>query len=510
MFVPLEFPQGVRSRGTTYSEGPRVVAANLIRWRGSNIVPVGGWQLLLAQFGSSTIRSLFSWVDSNGTKWTAIGTTGAVFAYNGTTAYVVSPLDWVASPALPSVLAGYGTGLFSTGNYSDPVGEDPAEGGPLTSVDYGVVQFANWGENLLFCSTADGRLIEWNPNTPLTLGVVVANAPTRIRSLAVTRERHVVVTGFYDVAGTVEIPQRASWSVQENNAVWAPTPINTAGDLDVVSQTYPLRCINFRDETLIFTNTSLHRLRYVGPPYIYVMETIATDCGLLCPQAIARSASRLFWLSRRGFFQYDGGAATPVVSQLTDRFEGLPLGDIGFATVAVGHNEVANEFWCFYPTTPGNPNRYVAWNYNENWWTEGELARTAWIDNFAGSFPLAANGSVLYEHELSPFLRADYTGAPSFTTGPIEIGQGDRFVAVQRLVSDIEGANAPLNATLTFYDYPQGQVLKGITFVLTPPKQDIRGVGRAVELTVSESVGTPSGAWVLGKCRLDIQPGEGR
>lgn len=542
--VPLEFPQGVRARGTTYSEGPRVVAANLIRWRGTNIVPVKGWQSIVPLIPDGeaagdpatiegTVRSLFSWVDHQGTRWIAIGTTQKVYAYDGTNLYEIQPADWVASPDYPVVLAGYGTGLYSTGEYSTAIGDEVDEGGPGGSYDYGYVSFANWGENLLFCSVADGRLIEWVPTTPLTLGAVVAGAPTRIRALAVTRERHVVVTGAYD---TVELPLRASWSSQEDNTDWTPSATNTAGDLDVSSQSFPIRCVSFRDETLIFTSTSLHRMRYVGPPFVYSIETVATDCGLLCPQSVAQSASTLFWLSARGFFTYDGNQVRPVLNEMSDRFRTTDLGDISFATVAVGHNEQAEEFWCFFPTTPGNPTRYIAWNYTENWWTEGEVARTAWVENFAGKAPVAAGFSgetpVLFRHESG----WAYTGAPlpSFSTGPIELGQGERFVTVQRFIADFEvgaGDGVPelqaLLLTLKFRKFPQGPVLKevgpvriGNTYedsgdgpVQVEARTDLRGSGRTVELSfaLDSALGSVQYSdWTLGKCRLEVQPGEGR
>lgn len=517
--APLRLAPGVVALESEYSSRGRVVEANQIRWRGSNIVPIGGWRQLVG-LAEGVGRSIFSWVDNSGVRWTAVGTHIGVFVHDGVDFTDITPAGWTASAPNPGLEIGYGTGWFGTGEYGEPIGDDPDEGSAVVAqaVDFGVVHFDNWGENLVFTSVADGRVYEWVPGDPL--GLLIATAPVGVRGLVVTPENHLVVLG--QTVAAVKFPRRIAWCSQQDNTDWTASATNTAGDRDIEDNTFPIRGIVFQNQTLIFTQSGLHRLDYLGFPNVYGLVRVAPECGLICPQAVAISSGKVFWRSQHGFFQYDGNQVEPVPCALDRRLVAANIDNVEPArrTLVVGHNELFNEFVFFYPGSGEiNPTKYLSWAYLDRYWSEGTLARTAWHDTDEGTLPLAISysseddESALNEHEAG-YDRppVETTPAPFFRSGPIEIGEGEQNVTVHSMVQDVpEGASA-LRVGLTFKAAPQGATIKTVAPKALDTARgytDFRGEGRSVEIYVSQLSSQPI-AWQWGVARLDVSPGGGR
>lgn len=539
--VPLALPPGVYNRGTDYQTKGRYKEANLVRWRGTAVVPVGGWEQFAIAALPGVCRNTFAWTSNTGVRWLAIGTTQGVWAYDGSNLYEIHPADYVSSPDSPAIVAGYGTGYYGTGEYGTPIGDEPDEGGIATTpiVDFGYVTFDAWGENLLFSSVSDGRLLEWNPNTPSTLAVEPAGAPTGIRSFVVTNERHVVVFGREETPGPVNNPRVAVWCSQEDNTDWTPTATNTAGFLPLATGGFAVRAFKFRSEVLLFTSQDLFKLEYVGYPDVYVIRNVSDECGLIDPMAVARSANEAAWLSPRGFFTYDGSAPRAIQCDVSDLIDSTSIANASSrSTVVMAHNENFNEFWCFYPSSANvNPDAYVAWAYLDGYWTHGSLDRTAWNEAFTGQYPVAAQvvetpgvdpgdppvfTTRIYYQEKG-YGRPNLSGdTPYVVTGPIELGNGNQFVVAEALFYDLEGGLTRFQSQtgltqvqvgFTFYNYPNTAPLKVVDFRSLDSslgKLDVRGCGRSVEVTVRETPTSPGVYWQWGTSRLVIRPGESR
>ena len=65
-FVPLRIPPGVIRPATALQAKGRYWDANLIRWRGNKLLPVGGWQRATDTPLDSQARTIFPWLAEEG------------------------------------------------------------------------------------------------------------------------------------------------------------------------------------------------------------------------------------------------------------------------------------------------------------------------------------------------------------------------------------------------------------------------------------------------------------
>lgn len=529
--IPLKIAPGFARKGTAYSQQGRWRGGNLVRFQESSVRPIGGWSQvsITTTSGDSTeivgtVRSMLSWKDNLGRSWTAIGTTRRLYILEGSRVYDVTPADLTTPGESPGVQLGFGTGNYNTGNYNEPVGTTGEGNASGASQVFGYWHLDNFGENLLATIDSDGRVFEWNPNTPTTVAAVVVGAPEFARGLVVTSERHVVVIGAKEVVGPSDIPRprRVQWSGPEDNTDWTPAVDSAAGENDLQDQDGGIRCLRFRNETLILTGTGLHRLAYVGYPYFYSLQRIAGDCGIANPGAVSMNSSLLFWVSPRGFFVYDGNQVQSIDSDLfnTPGDAAALLAENG--RTAVGHNELHNEFWVLYSTDPGiNPDRYIIWSYKAGWWADGELDRSCWYDSDIADYPIASQPfddagtpkSRLYFHEVGS-QRPAYTGdAEYIESAPIEIGTGGAFLHVDRVIQDSDiDEGARLRVGFDFYKAPNVAPLKTLAPVPLDAARgytDVRGCGRMMALRISADADS-NGDWRVGNWRVEVSEDGGR
>lgn len=528
--IQLQFPPGFARRGTPYGTMGRWREGNMARFDlDGSLRSVGGWLVmtLLNTLNDSvdldgTPRSAFAWRDNLSRVWLAIGTTKKLYVWDGATIRDITPVGIVLPGETVGVVAGYGTGNYNTGDYNEPVGSSGASNSSAAKV-YGYWHLDNWGENLVASIDSDGRIVEWNPNTPATVAAVVTNAPEYALGVGATNERHLVVLGAKVALGGGAFrpaPRRVQWSSQEDNTVYAATPTNTAGELELQTEGVGLRVFKFRTETLIFTDADVHRMVYLGYPDVYRLEKIAGDCGLACPGAVAASNNVVFWVGPRGFYLYDGNQVTPLDCELFDTAgEGAALISRN-AKLSVGHNKQFNEFQIHYATTPtGNPDRYIAYNYVSGWWTDGALDRSVWYDSHLLDYPIAAqpftSGSDpkarLYKHELGA-SRSNYNEVDYAESAPLEISDGDRFLEIDRVLqdSDLNDSNR-LRVSYSFYKAPNTDPIKETTPVALSSRgyTDARGTGRAMSIRI-ETANANGGRWRVGKWRARIAEGARR
>ena len=105
---------------------------------------------------------------------------------------------------------------------------------------------------------------------------------------------------------------------------------------------------------------------------------------------------------------------------------------------------------------------YVAYNYIEKVWYYGTLARQAWLDRGIRTLPMATGGQYLYNHEVG--YDDDGSAMTSFIeSAPIDIGDGDKFVFLKRVIPDITfDGSTSVNPDVSFYN--ESQEFSGINF----------------------------------------------
>jgi hypothetical protein len=498
--IPLKPPPGAWRNGTRYEAKGRWFDVNLVRWLNGRLRPIGGWQRFSSEPTAGAVRGGFAWRDNDQFRWLALGSADKLYAHDGSALNDISPVDLAPGRDNGLYGLGWGTGSFGLEAY----GTERTQGGGVV-LDATTWSLDAFGELLLACSTADGRIVEWAPGGA-SPAVPVTNAPTLNSAVFVTEERHVVALG---ANGN---PRRVSWSSQENRNLWAAAATNTAGGLDVVTPGKLLRGVRYRGESLLFTDTDLHLMRYVGPPFIYGIEKVGSANGLIGPNAVLSLGDRVVWMGENSFWLYDG-----VVRQVPSEVAEYVFRDINVlqgAKVAAGHNGEFGEVWWFYPSANSvENNRYVIWNYQENWWSFGQMARTVWVDKDVWPYAVAADPQGnLYQHEQgwtdSGQTRVGQVYAES---GALALGNGERFMEVRQLIPD-GCPNVPscTQATFKLRRTPMDAVYRTAgpyTFGQTAGYTPARFAGRQVEMRIEATQDAP---FQFGEMRADVVPGSGR
>ena len=165
--------------------------------------------------------------------------------------------------------------------------------------------FDNWGEDLIFCFSGDGKSYKWRPNsqpggTADTIATVVTNAPTNNEAVIVTNERHLVAIG------SASDPRKIAWSTREDRNTSTSKATNTAGDLQIPTGGRALYAVKFRSDIIIFSDTGINRMFYSGSPFVYGIADAGQNCKSISPKAVVSTGNFLAWMGENSFFVYDG------------------------------------------------------------------------------------------------------------------------------------------------------------------------------------------------------------
>jgi hypothetical protein len=497
--IALSVPPGV-ARGATPATTPgRWYDANLVRWHGGGLMPIGGWVKINDTALPSTPRRLLPWADNAGLRRTAVACEGHLVIETSGEFFNATPGGFTAA-SVSLTTGGYGSGFYGTEDW----GDERENVTDVNTVPY-TYSLATWGQDLLALNSSDGRLLQWTPSAPTTAATVVSGAPTGNRAMTVTDERHVVVIG-----GATN-PRRISWSSRESLTDWDfSSTTNTAGFIEVEADAPLLHCVKVREGVLIFSESDIFLMRYVGLPFVYGVDRIATSGAPLSPLSVATFDGRAAWMGREGFYLYDGGSVTPVLSDVQDWvFDELDRG-FGRFYAHASNNGLFPEVWFFYPdldSGDGNPNRYIIWNYAEKWWSIGALRRTAMAEAGVFRWPLATCcQSNFYQHEQGQLANGDTrVGSVYAETATLSLGTGDKLMHVVHAQPDsMRGADA---TSFVFYGRftREGVERSYGPYVARPDGyMDVRLSTRDIRLRVGSRKDEP---WTVGGMRLTITQG---
>ena len=383
----------------------------------------------------------------------------------------------------------------------------------------------NFGENLI-ATVLNGGAFEWKPSLGTsTRAVEITNAPTKSRiSLVSTPDRHLLFMGTQPTIGGTN-PQDdllIRFSSQEDINTYQPTAENTAGSLRIADGSRIVAAERSRGQILVWTDTSLHALQFIGPPFTFGLRQLGQNCGIIGSHAGVDINGVSYWMSQDSFFLFDGSVKK--LPCTVEQFIFNNINQTGSENAFAGHNGEFNEIMWFYPRTGSNEiNAIVAYNYLEGTWWTGTLDRTTWIDREVYDNPVASDylptttannetilgltdgATQMFLHETGN--NGDGAAITAFvTSGVVQIGEGNDFSFVSKLIPDIEDQEGVLNAKLEFKNYPNNSVsvTKTVSFEDDTDFVSLRGRGR--EFTVNVVSNTTGTAWRLGTQRFDIQP----
>ena len=422
-------------------------------------------------------------------------------------------------PEVSTSAFGWGTDTWGAGGWGSP--------STSTTVTLEARQWSldNFGEDLI-ATVLNGGAFRWDTSSGVaTRAAAITNAPTASRlSLVSTPDRHLLFFGTEKTIGTTNTQDDLllRFSDQEDINTYQPTAENTAGSLRIADGSRILAAERSRGQILVWPDTSLHSLQFIGPPFTFGLRQLGQNCGIVGIHAGVDINGVSYWMSQDSFFLFDGSVKK--LPCTVEQFIFNNLNVTGAENAFAGHNGEFNEIMWFYPRTGSDTiNAIVAYNYLEGTWWTGTLDRTTWLDREVYDNPVAtdylptttANNEVisgltdgatqLFLHETGN--NGDGEAITAFVkSGVVQIAEGNDFSFVSKLIPDIEDQEGTLNAKLEFKNYPNNStsVTKTVSFQDNTDFVSLRGRGR--EFTVNVVSNTTGTAWRLGTQRFDIQP----
>lgn len=434
--------------------------------------------------------------------------------------------------AVYQINTGLDTVLFGTGWGAGPWSSDGWGSASTQSVAIGTLRLwshDNFGEDLLI-NVRDGAIYHWDATAPSNRAVVVTSisgatsAPQIAKQVLVSdKDRHVIAFGCdSETAAGTQDPLLIRFSSSESFTDWAATPTNTAGDLRLGSGTTFVTAVETNRETLVWTDVSLHSMQFIGPPFTFGINQIASNISIMSPNSAISVQDTVFWMGIEDFYVYAGNTQKLPCTVRSYVFDDINLSQRD--KITVGSNSSFGEVWWFYPSASSNENdRYVVFNYEQKIWYYGNLVRTAWIDRGVEDFPIAAGADrflFLHENGLDDGANDPATALnSSIETSPVDISDGDNFMFIRRMIPDLtfDGSTegSPVVAmTLQTRNFPgttfNEQSAHNVTRSSTSPVEQfteqvhVRLRGRSVALKVENT--TTGVQWRLGSPRIDVRP----
>ncbi len=437
------------------------------------------------------------------------GVTSAGAGVSGGGAAVVAAYQINTGPDTQIVGTGWGTGVWGRGTWGSSSSAGISTGQlRLWSLD-------NFGEDLVACVRGAG-IYYWTEDDGVAVRAVALSSlsgsnqtPTIASEVFVSDiDRCIVLLSPNENGSSVQDLMLIRWSSSEDALEWEPRRDTTAGSTRLSSGSQLISAVRSREETSIWTDRSLYTMSFTGPPYTFGFTLMGENVSIVGPNASAESRNTQFWMDINEFKIYNGS-----INTLPCTVQSYVFGDINltqrykiFAVTNVRYNEV----WWFYPSASSQENdRYVVFNYVENLWFIGSIERQAgWDTSFSDGFPLLAGGAYLYIHEYG--VNADGDAMSAFIEGSdVEIGDGDSFSFISRLVPDIIFTGTNETATATFKilrrNFPGEAFSTGYTSAVMGDTTEsfVRVRARQFALRV-ESEETNMG-WRLGTQRVDLK-----
>jgi hypothetical protein len=448
------------------------------------------------------------------------------------------------SPGNASLTYGYGWGAGQWQGAGVPANEQFGWGlGANTPV---LLPQRDWWfdnfDNDLVMNIRNGEIYYWErgsievATTALSSPAVLLSSLTNAASVPETamqvlvsqNDKHLIAFGCQPyavppVSGDFD-PLLIRWANQDEPQNWAPNTTNSAGFLRVSRGSEIIRALVTRQEILVWTNSSLYSLQYLGTTEVFGIQELADNISIIGPRAVTTANNVTYWMGQDKFYVYSGQVQTLPCTLRQYVFQDINTNQTD--QIVCGTNEGFTEIWWFYPSSTSNWNdRYVIFNHLENAWYYGSIVRTAWLDTALRDNPVACStledetDGYLYAHE-SGVNDDDEAMVSYIQSSDFDLGDGEQFMLTRRLLPDFNfNESTAASPTVTMTMRPkrfsgsayantasdtQSVISSSATIDQYTEQVFIRARGRQMALKVaSEDLGVQ---WQLGSLRLDVRP----
>ena len=385
----------------------------------------------------------------------------------------------------------------------------------------------NWGEDLILTAKNSGTF-DWDTSGGLSTNraEAIANAPTSsILSIVSTESRHLICMGTETTIGDTSTQDNLfiRWSDQEDYNSWFPNTTNSAGSQRIAGGS-EIRCAKPAKGTiLIWTDTTMHSMSFIGPPFIFGFRQLGNDCGSVSLNSAIVVDDIAYWMSDGQFFRFAGAVQEipcPILNHVFD-----DINKQQYQQVYAGHTSDFSEIvWYYCSSNSTDIDKYVMYNYLENSWYFGSLNRTTWLDNGVEPNPLGTEylpnsniaslttiygltpgRSLIYRHENG--VDADGTAMTAFIeSGDGDIQDGETFSFINKVIPDFKNQTGNATITLKTRDYPNNDRVSGESITVSNStafyNSRIRGRQSSIRIQ-SDELGSN---WRFGTLRINVRP----
>ena len=399
----------------------------------------------------------------------------------------------------------------------------------------------NFGSDLLIAPRG-GAIFYWQDSNGLTTraqylsnlasaagytGSAVPNYTNQILTSSI--QQFVITLGSTSyTSNTVFNPMLVRWSDQGNPYQWVPAVTNQSGEFSLTNGSYIMCGQATRQENLIWTNSCLYSMQYIGYPYVFSFNILMDNITIMSPNSPVTVNNVTYWMGRDKFYTYTGVVQTLPCTLRQHVFDNINQNQ-AFQCFG-GSNEGYNEVWWFYCSANSNTiDSYVIYNYLDNVWSYGTMARTAWLNYGIQPYPIAADYNLrLLYHEVGTDDVSTSSPQPIVATiqsSDFGIQAGDHLGFVWRMLPDVNFNGSSTNnpsVTMTLYSRQnsgssstQGDIdtvtsTQNYTSQTAYTIQEFTGQvytrvrGRQLAFNItSTGLGV---AWQLGTPRIDLKP----
>ena len=472
-------------------------------------------------------------VDADNFTIEAVDTSGATVLANVSDtgnggASTVASYEIVPGAEYAVPFSGWGAGTWGSNTWGV---------GATTTANIRLWSQANFGEDLILADRggdiyiwdASAGAVAGNRATFLTSAIGQCGVPTIVNYTTVSDIfRFVFCFGCNPVGSSVLDPMLIRWSDQEDAINWTPQATNQAGSLRLSNGSEIVTALQSRQEMLVWTDAALYGMQYLGAPEVWGANLLGSNLTIASQNAAIIASDIAYWMGKDKFYSYDGVVKTlpcSIRSYIFDDFNQQQTDQ-----VICGTNERFNEVWWFYCSSGSTTvDRYVIYNYGEDAWAYGNMARTAWIDADLRELPLAATYSNnIVKHEIGyddKETSSVYPITATLVSAEFDLDDGDRAMFISRVLPDVTFAGSTASTpavTMTIspmvnsgsgYNIPLsegGNSSATVTRTATVPIEEFTGQayvrlrGRQMAFKVES---TAEGvAWKLGATRFDMRP----
>ncbi len=443
-------------------------------------------------------------------------------------AAVVGAYEIPVGSAIQVPLSGWGAGGWGSGEWGF---------GGTTLAGLRLWSQSNFGEDLIFAYRG-GAPYYWDSSAGTTnnRGVLLSSlvgasdVPTVVNKVFVSDiYRFCIAFGCNDYGSAGIDPMLIRWSDQESAVNWTPSATNQAGSLRLSSGSEIVTAIQSRQEIIIFTDSAVYSLQYLGPSSgVWGATLLADNISIESPNSVAFASGIVYWMGVDKFYFYDGRVQTLPCDLRRYIFNDINQSQAG--QIFAGTNEGFTEVWWFYCSAGSETvDRYVIYNYGEKCWYYGTMGRTAWLDSGLQDFPIAATYTYnLVEHENG--TNDNETGTPVainayISSSEFDIDDGHNFGFIWRMLPDItfDGSSAnspqatfsllPMKGSGSGISNPTSEggvnnapVVRTATIPIEAFTNIIYTRVRARQLIFKVESNDLNTTWQLGAPRIDIRP----